>query len=132
MRHAIGCFCGLDKELAHTPDIIPRRVVSLRAHQFCRVEIHTFSLLARLRAFPTSSTHPGNKKPAHRRTSAAGKYLTQMDLPLAAGEPSPSDLARRGLRLARYRLYTQPLDQLQAPLLPGPTRARFDFAARTH
>jgi hypothetical protein len=75
---------------------------------------------------------PGNKKPAHRKTSAAGKYLTQMDLPLAAGEPSPPDRSRGGLRLARHALETQPLDHFLAALPTGPTRARFEFAARTH
>jgi hypothetical protein len=42
----------------------------------------------------------GNKKPAHRKTSAAGKYLIKMDLPLAASEPSPPDRPRIGLCLA--------------------------------
>jgi hypothetical protein len=77
-------------------------------------------------------TRPSNKKPAHRRTSAAGKYLTQMDLPLAASESSPPDRARRGLRLARHDLETQPMDHFLAALPAGPTRARFEFAARTH
>jgi hypothetical protein len=59
--------------------------------------------------------HAGNKKPAHRKTSAAGKYHTQMDLPLAAGEPSPPDRSRCGLRLARHHLDTQPINHFQVP-----------------
>src|SRR4030081_975701 len=100
MRHAIGCFRRLDKEFAHTPDVVPCYVVSLRTHQFCRVDIHTGTPSLGLRnrfKRPPVRTSPGNKKPAHRRTSAAGKYLTQMDLPLAASEPSPPDRSRCGL-----------------------------------
>ena len=66
MRHAIGGFRGLDEEFANTADIIPRRIVSLRAHQFCRVEIHLVSLLAGHRVFPTSFTAeliPATKNP---------------------------------------------------------------------
>src|SRR6266480_3701681 len=48
MRDTIGSFRGLDKEFAHTSDIVSSHVVSLRAHQFCRVEIHTVILLALL------------------------------------------------------------------------------------
>src|ERR1700704_6193521 len=134
MRHAIGLFRGLDKEFAHTPDVVSCYVVSLRTHQFCRVDIHTVTLLTAPDPFERHPvrTHPGNKKPAHRRTSAAGKYLTQMDLPLAASEPSPPDRSRCGLRLARHHLDTPRIKQFQVPTLPGPTRARFEFAARTH
>src|SRR5229473_2923901 len=134
MRYAIRRFRGLDKEFAHAPDIISRHIVSLCAHQFCRVEIHARCLLAGRRfvrrAFVSNSS--GNKKPAHRKTSAAGKYLTQMDLPLAAGEPSPPDRSRGGLRLARHHRETPPLDHFLAAPPTGPTRARFEFAARTH
>src|SRR6266849_1903910 len=134
MRHAIGRFRGLDKEFAHAPDIIPGHVVSLCAHQFCRVEIHTQCLLAGLRFVQTAfvSYSSGNKKPAHRKPSAAGKYLTQMELPLAASEPSPPDRPRRGLCRARHHLDTQPVATIPAALPPRPTRTRFEFAARTH
>src|SRR5437660_2545769 len=128
MRDTIGRFRGLDKEFAHTSDIIPCHVISLRAHQFCRVNIHVLSLLEQL----LCRIHPGNKKPAHRKTSAAGKYLTQMDLPLAASEPSPLDRSRCGLRLARHHSDTQPINHFQVPPEPRPTRARFEFATRTH
>src|SRR5258708_15491727 len=74
----------------------------------------------------------GNKKPAHRRTSAAGKYLTQMDLPLAAREPSPPDRSRHGLRLARHHRGILRWHHFLAAPLSGPTRARFEFATRTH
>src|SRR5713226_7326704 len=76
---------------------------------------------------------PGEQqKPAHRRTSAAGKYLIQMDLPLAASGPSPPDRSRPGLRLARNRLDTQLFYQLLVPFWPGTARARFEFATRAH
>src|ERR1700704_5985243 len=45
MRDAIGRFGGLDKEFAHTSNLIPGHVVSFSAHQFRRVNIHTPSLL---------------------------------------------------------------------------------------
>src|SRR5882724_9602361 len=74
----------------------------------------------------------GNKKPAHRITSAAGKYLTQMDLPLTAREPSPPDRSRLGLRLMQKNRDNRPLDHF--PVAPPriPTGARFEFAAHTH
>ena len=81
---------------------------------------------------PRIESKPGNKKPAHRRTTAAGKYLTQMDLALAASEPSPPDGARGGLRLARHHLDTQLTDHFLTVLPTEATRARFEFAARTH
>ena len=77
-------------------------------------------------------THPGNKKPAHRITSAAGKYLTEMDLPLAASGPSPPDRSRGSLRLARHQQDARQKHQFLAALPPGPTWARFDYTARTH
>jgi len=55
-----------------------------------------------------------------------------MDLPLAASEPSPPDRSSHGLQLARDLLDTQTVYQLWVPLQPLPTRARFDFAPRTH
>jgi hypothetical protein len=73
-----------------------------------------------------------NKKPAHRKASAAGKCLMQMDLPLAASGPSPPGRSRHGLRLARHHQDARPNYQSLAALLPRPTRARFEFAARTH
>lgn len=55
-----------------------------------------------------------------------------MDLPLAAGEPSPPDRSRRTLRFARNHSGIRPMAHLQVPQQPGPTRARFEFAARAH
>ena len=61
-----------------------------------------------------------------------GKCLTNMDLALAACEPSPPDRSSHGLQLARVLWDTQTVDQLGVPPHPFPTRARFDFSARTH
>ena len=84
MRDTIGRFRGLDKEFAHTSDIIPCHVISLRAHQFCRVNIHVLALLGRLRAFPSSfsaefipaTKNPRTEKPRPRAsTSHKWTYL---------------------------------------------------------
>ena len=56
----------------------------------------------------------------------------QMDLPLAAGEPSPPDRSRYSLRFARHYLDIGPMDHVLSALPTGPTRPRFEFAARTH
>src|SRR5204862_4290602 len=80
----------------------------------------------------STRTHSGNKKPAHRITSAAGKCLIKMDLPLAASEPSPPDRSRLGLRRDRKSRDNLPWNHFLAPPLPGPTGARFEFAAHTH
>src|SRR5712692_6178392 len=135
MRHPVRRLGRLDKEFAHAPDVMPLRVVSLRPHEFCCVKFHSHPLLVRALAAAglVALPEPGaNKKPAHRRTSAAGKYLIQMDLPLAASGPSPPDRSRPGLRLARYRLDTQLIYQPLAPCWPGTARARFEFATRAH
>src|SRR6266852_6845576 len=68
MRDAIGSLRRLDKKFAHAPHVIPRRVVSLGAHQFCGVEIHTLSFLARRRdsrtaALPNSSRQQKARAP---------------------------------------------------------------------
>ena len=60
---------------------------------------------------------------------AAGKYLTQMDLPLAAWKPSPPDRSGRGMRLARHHLNTRTVNHFLVALLRVPTRARFEIAA---
>jgi hypothetical protein len=63
---------------------------------------------------------PVNKKPANRKASAAGKYLIQMDLPLACREPSPPNSLHRTL------------DYFLDVPLPAATRARFEFAGCAH
>src|SRR5438876_1013437 len=72
-----------------------------------------------------------NKKPAHPRTSAAGKCLTQMDLPLA-GEPSPPYPSRLRLHLERLHRDAQPINKPWGTLLPEAFRARLEFVARAH
>src|SRR5216683_2470545 len=58
MRDAVGRFRWLDKKLAHAPNVIAGHVVSFGAHQFCGVNIHTFSLLRWRRS--CSSVLPAN------------------------------------------------------------------------
>src|SRR5205807_844174 len=130
MRHAIRLVRGFNEKLAHPPHKMALRVVRLRAHQFRRIQLHGTP--------PTSPPDPSatrkhlpTKNP---RTvnSAAGKHLIQMDLPLAACEPSPALRAHRGTQSARRSSLTQDLRHL----LPGPppesTWAGFAFARRTH
>src|SRR5436309_531465 len=74
----------------------------------------------------------GNKKPAHRRTSAAGKCLTRMDLPSAASEPSPPDSSRVCLNLERLHRHTQPMNETRSGMLSATLRARLEFVARGH
>src|SRR5258706_16053119 len=45
MRDAVGRLRRLNKKFADAPNIIAGDVVSFGAHQFCGVNIHTFSLL---------------------------------------------------------------------------------------
>src|SRR6266850_57937 len=94
------------------------------------------SPLSRTRSFPQTGlgvfATAGQEKSPRTEILAAGKCLTNMDLPLAACEPSPPDRSSLGLRLARDLLDTQTFDHLWVPPHPIPTRARFEFAARTH
>src|SRR6267142_7182324 len=94
------------------------------------------SPLSRTRSFPQTGlgvfATAGQEKSPRTEILAAGKCLTNMDLPLAAGEPSPPDRSSHGLRLARDLLGTQTFDQLWVPPQHRPTRVRFEFAARTH
>src|ERR1700730_1605066 len=83
-------------------------------------------LAARIRKRQTTKS-PRTDKPRPR-----GKCLTNMDLALAAREPSPPDRPSHGLQLARVLPDTQTFDPLWVPPCPFPARARFYFAARTH
>src|SRR5215469_14755677 len=74
----------------------------------------------------------GNKKPAHRRTPAAGKCLASMDLPLAASEPSPPYPGRLRLNLEPLHGNTQPIRKLKSRLPTAASRARLEFGARAH
>ncbi len=65
-------------------------------------------------------------------TSAAGKYLIKMDLPLARREPSPPYRQREALRLARRCPTALPKPRPARPLLAEATRARFQFVGHTH
>src|SRR6267378_243355 len=134
MRHPVRGLRRLDEKLPHPPNEIPFRVVRFRSHQFCGIEFHRVPFLRRTSfpANPARSHLAGQQKARAPKSLAAGKCLTNMDLPLAACEPSPPDRSSPGLRLARDLLGTQTFDQLWVPPHPIPTRARFDFAARTH
>lgn len=74
----------------------------------------------------------GNKKPAHRRTSAAGKCLIEMDLPLAASEPSPPDSSGPCLDLQRLHRRIQPMNQVWSKMRSAAFGARLEFVARAH
>jgi hypothetical protein len=65
-------------------------------------------------------------------TSAAGKYLIKMDLPLARREPSPPYRLRKALRLARRCPIALPKPRPARPLLAEATRAGFQFVGRAH
>jgi hypothetical protein len=65
-------------------------------------------------------------------TSAAGKYLIKMDLPLARRKPSPPNRLREVLRLARRCPIALPKPYADRPLLAEATRAGFEFVGRTH
>src|SRR5580704_10730542 len=72
------------------------------------------------------------KSPQTEMTSAAGKYLRKMDLPLARSEPSPPYLWRQACCLARGGPIAL-LDSLpKGPLLAQATRARLEFVGGTH
>src|SRR5882724_13548368 len=136
MRHAVRRLRRLDEELADPPDEIPLSVIGLRSHQFRSVQFHRLSPLGRS-GHPPYRIRPvrtcrATKNPRTGETLAAGKCLTNMDLPLAASEPSPPDRPSHGLQLARDPMVTQTAHALWVPLQPLPTRARFDFAPRTH
>ena len=72
------------------------------------------------------------KSPHTEMTSAAGKYLIKMDLPLARREPSPPYRLREALRLARRCPIALPKPRRARPLLAEATRARFQFVGHTH
>src|SRR5580692_356228 len=65
-------------------------------------------------------------------TSAAGKCLRKMDLPLARCEPSPPYRLREALRLAQRCPIALLKPYPDCPLRVEATRARFDFVGRTH
>ena len=65
-------------------------------------------------------------------TSAAGKYLRKMDLPLASREPSPPYRRREVFRLARRCPIALLKPCPERPLRVEATRARFEFVGRTH
>jgi hypothetical protein len=72
------------------------------------------------------------KKPEAEVTSAAGKCLIKMDLPLARREPSPPHRLRKALRLAGRSPIALPNPGPERPLSVQAPRARFEFVARTH
>src|SRR6266404_4491208 len=74
----------------------------------------------------TATKNPRTGEPRRRAST------TQMDLPLAAREPSPPARSRHGLRLARHHRDIRRCHHFLAAPLSGPTRARFEFATRTH
>src|SRR5580700_3021285 len=72
------------------------------------------------------------KSPRTEMTSAAGKCLRKMDLPLARCEPSPPYRLREALRLARRCPIALLKPYPDCPLRVEATRARFEFVGRTH
>lgn len=83
---------------------------------------------------PLRSTHnrPPIKNPQTEMTSAAGKCLRKMDLPLARYEPSPPYRLRETLRLARQCPIALPKPHPIRSLIAQAARARFEFVGRTH
>ena len=65
-------------------------------------------------------------------TSAAGKCLKKMDLPLARREPSPPYRLREALRLARRCPIALRQPQPDGLFPVEVTRARTEFVGRTH
>ena len=74
----------------------------------------------------------GQQKTRAPKTSAAGKCLTTMDLPSAAGEPSPPDASHHGLNFERLHRHTEPMNQLWSSMRSAAFRARVEFVARAH
>jgi hypothetical protein len=80
---------------------------------------------------PQRIDHP-QKSPRTEMTSAAGKCLRKMDLPLARCEPSPPYRLREALRPAGRCPIALPKPYPDCPLRVEATRARFEFVGRTH
>jgi hypothetical protein len=80
---------------------------------------------------PREST-TNKKNPRTEMTSAAGKCLRKMDLPLARCEPSPPYRLREPLRLAGRCPIALQKPYPDCPLGAEATRARFEFVGRTH
>jgi len=89
MRDAVGRLRRLNKN-SRTRPRNAGHVVSFGAHQFCGVNIHTFSLLRWRRSCSSVFTFElaQQQKTRAPRNLGRGKCLTQMDLPLAASGPS--------------------------------------------
>jgi hypothetical protein len=80
----------------------------------------------------SASNRITNKKPAYRTTSAAGKYLNTMDLPLARPRPSPPYRLCDQKHFACQLAVTLPIGRGLVDLEPDATRPRFEFVTRVH
>ncbi len=72
------------------------------------------------------------KNPRAKLTSAAGKCLIKMDLPLAWSEPSPPYRPWKVLCPARSGTFNHPLPTHARPSRGHAIRARFQFVERQH
>src|SRR5258708_35164861 len=68
MAHSVGLLRGFDENLPDAPDEIPLRVIGLRTHQFCGIQLHSPAFPERLgrwhpRRLPSLSHARSTKNP---------------------------------------------------------------------